>query len=437
MKIEKPELNPTFFYGPVISYEFNGNISRDKNHYRFRYSLTFKSGEVYRTQKSGFRTMAEATKAKEQLIADLTLHRHTPFKYTVKEVFDYWLYWHMVEEVGISYNTFQLYRNVLYNHLLPSLGKNRKIGKVTMEDIIKAVRKIKYPSVKEKACRIIKEVFDYSYLHNYISSNVCLAAYMTLKKEVHRPKKREVLCSVEKIKTLLYLCRRDFEEMYIPLLLSLTLGTRISETIGIKYSDIDFTAHLIYINRQLGRSMEDKDEEYLVSSPLATKTPRGIRYVPVADWVIDEIIVRRARYERDRQTVYGFRDMDYVCCKKDGSPFHRRSFARDFKKLLLIANLPSMHWHDLRHIYATVLKNNSVNMKAVSEYLGHYSPDFTEEVYVQQVEEAYDCSSLCEEWEGIAAPDTGQCRDVCALPFGSEDLLSLLKINDDKSSDKC
>lgn len=126
MKIEKPELNPTFFYGPVISYEFNGNISRDKNHYRFQYSLTFKSGEVYRTQKSGFRTMAEATKAKEQLIADLTLHRHTPFKYTVKEVFDYWLYWHMVEEVGISYNTFQLYRNVLYNHLLPSLGKNRR-----------------------------------------------------------------------------------------------------------------------------------------------------------------------------------------------------------------------------------------------------------------------------------------------------------------------
>lgn len=427
MKIEKPELNPTFFYGPVISYEFNGNISKDKNHYRFRYSLTFKSGDVYQTQKSGFKTMAEATKAKEQLIADLTLHRHNPFKYVVKEVFDYWLYQHMIEEVKITYNTFQLYRNALYNYLLPSLGAGKKIEKVKTEDIIKAVRKIKYSSVKEKACHIIKEVFDYSYSHHYVSSNVCLAAYLVLKKEVKRPEKRDVICSIEKVKTLLYLCRRDFEEMYIPLLLSLTLGTRISETIGIKYSDIDFTSHLIYIKRQLGRSMKDQDEGSLVSTPLEPKTPRGIRYVPVPDWVIDEIIVRRARYERDKQTVCGFRDMDYVCCKKDGSPFHRQSFAKDFKKLLLMANLPPMHWHDLRHVYATVLKNNSVNMKAISEYLGHYSPDFTDEVYIHQEEVIYDCSSLSEEWECMDLGREKPCGDVCTIPFGSEDLSALLK----------
>lgn len=39
--------------------------------------------------------------------------------------------------------------------------------------------------------------------------------------------------------------------MYLPLLLSLTLGTRISETIGIRYSDIDFTSYTVYIETQL------------------------------------------------------------------------------------------------------------------------------------------------------------------------------------------
>ena len=46
-----------------------------------------------------------------------------------------------------------------------------------------------------------------------------------------------------------------------------------------------------------------------------------------------------------------------------------------------MCGLPPIHWHDLRHMYASVLKNNAVNMKAISEFLGHASPDFTEEVW--------------------------------------------------------
>ena len=38
-------------------------------------------------------------------------------------------------------------------------------------------------------------------------------------------------------------------------------------------------------------------------------------------------------------------------------------------------------------------------MKAISEFLGHASPDFTEEVYVYQEEIAYDCTMLEEVWK--------------------------------------
>ena len=43
MKIEKPVFNPTLFYGPIISHEFHGNVSKDKGGYRFRFTLYFKS----------------------------------------------------------------------------------------------------------------------------------------------------------------------------------------------------------------------------------------------------------------------------------------------------------------------------------------------------------------------------------------------------------
>lgn len=429
MKIESPELNPTLFYGPIISYEFHGNISKDKGGYRFRYSLTFKSGDIYNTQKSAFRTITEATKAKEHLIADLALNRHCPFQYTVKEIFDYWLYYEQIEVRKIAYNTFQTDRNILYNYLLPSLGANTKLKNVTTEKIIRAVRKISYPSIKEKACHLIKQVFEYAYSHNYIAYNACLAAYMVLKKEIQRPKRRDVICSIEKVKTLLYLCKHNFDEMYLPLLLSLTMGTRISETIGLKYSDIDFSAHIIYIKRQLGRSMDGENEQFLVSSQLDTKTARGIRHVPVPDWVIDEIIMQRAKYEQNKKNIADFQDMDYICCRENGTPFHRKSFSKDFKKLLEMANVPEMHWHDLRHIYASVLKNNSVNMKAISEYLGHYSPDFTSEVYVHHDEIVHDCSSLSEEWEQLTPTKEKGSVTELYIPFDNQDYTSLFSEN--------
>ena len=46
-------------------------------------------------------------------------------------------------------------------------------------------------------------------------------------------------------------------------------------------------------------------------------------------------------------------------------------------------------------------------MKAISEFLGHASPDFTEEVYVYQEEIAYDCTMLEEVWENTR-PERGE-----------------------------
>jgi integrase len=44
---------------------------------------------------------------------------------------------------------------------------------------------------------------------------------------------------------------------------------------------------------------------------------------------------------------------------------------RSFKPLLKCAGLPSVHFHDLRHICATLLLSKNVKAKVVSEMLGH------------------------------------------------------------------
>ncbi|MDO5410126.1 MAG: hypothetical protein Q4F21_06680 [Lachnospiraceae bacterium] len=46
----------------------------------------------------------------------------------------------------------------------------------------------------------------------------------------------------------------------MPLLLTLTTGTGISETIALKYTDVDFTLKILYIDKQLGRSIDHEGE---------------------------------------------------------------------------------------------------------------------------------------------------------------------------------
>lgn len=427
MIIAKAEINPTFFYGPIISYQFNGNISKDKGKYRIRFTLTFKSGNEYHAQKSGFKTEAEANKGKEILISQLVKNEYIPFDYTVKEFFDYWLYYYLLEKKKIRYNTFQIQKNVLYNYLVKSLGEKKKLSSIKIEDLESALNDIPYPSVKDQAIKTVRMLFKFAVANHYISWNPSIAAIDNVKKTLPKKSKRDVVpYSVNQFKTLLYTCKQNFPDLYFPLLLSVTIGTRISETIGIMYSDVDFTSNSIYIRRQLGRDIKNESKENLITEQMATKTPNGVRCVPAPDWVIDELLVRRAWYEKQKQTVSGFQDSHYIICHCDGRPFNRSSFYRDFHKLTCMCGLPEVHWHDLRHMYASVLKNNAVNMKAVSEFLGHYSPDFTEDVYVHENVQAYDCSMLSEVWENCRPKnDTNLGIEEQTIPFSDEDFRSL------------
>ncbi len=423
MAINRPEINPTFFYGPIISYKFIGGITKDKGKFRIQFVLYFQSGDTVKSQKSGFSSVAEAAKAKDVLIADLVRNEYIPFQYTVKEYFDYWLYYYMLEKQKIKYNTFQTYRNILYNYLLPALGAKTRLQSVSIDHLTKVIREIPYPSVKRQCAKLSKSTFGTARSQNMIAFDPSIAAVENVKKELERSQKREVqVFSVEQIRKLLSACKENFKDMYIPLLISITMGTRISETIGIQYSDIDFSSKNIYIKRQLGKDMKGNEGKGLTTRPIETKTANGVRCVPVPEWVADELMVKRAWYEMQKRLVPGFRDTGYVCCHCNGTPFQRSAFGEDFHQLLSMCGLPDIHWHDLRHIYASVLKNNAVNLKAISVFLGHHSPDFTEDVYVHETEVVYDCTILEEVWTEIHPKDTKlQGISVSVLPFEDDD----------------
>lgn len=423
MKIVRPDINPTFFYGPVISYHFNGGISKDKGKYRIRFTLTFKSGNIYQTQKSGFRLESEARRAREVLISQLEKHEYIPFDYTVQEFFDYWLYAYKIDVDKISYNTFQQLRCHLYKYLLPSLGASTKLSKITSQAIEIAVRQIPYPVTKRAVTITVKQLFRFAFTKNYLAHNPAVIALRSLETEIEKPQKRNIEpYTISELRLMLFKCRELFPDMYMPLLLSLTAGLRISETIAVKYSDIDFTSLMLHIEWQLGKAVQDFDGKDIQEKEVKLKTRRSDRWVPLPQWVVDEIIVKKAWYESVKMESECFIDSDYICCHSNGSPFSRGHFRYQFKNLLKMCGLREIHWHDLRHMYASILKGNELNMKAISLYLGHATPEFTEDTYIYDEPVVYDCTEMEEIWKILKpdAPSAGE--EVYEIPFDIEDM---------------
>jgi site-specific recombinase XerD len=80
-------------------------------------------------------------------------------------------------------------------------------------------------------------------------------------------------------------------------------------------------------------------------------------------------------------------EWNLVFTTKVGTPLDERHVFRRFQNVLALAGLPKMRLQDLRHSAGAILIARGVNIKAISEMLGHNSVAFTLQVYGHLLEE--------------------------------------------------
>ena len=143
---------------------------------------------------------------------------------------------------------------------------------------------------------------------------------------------------------------------------------------------------MLYVTKQLGRSTNNEclPNGTIATQQIRTKTHHSVRNVPLPQFVIDELILSRARYEKKRNENPYFIDSGYITCHESGLPFNRSYATKPLKALLNECGIPLFHWHDIRHIYATILKDNEISLKAISMALGHGSEKLTDKVYIEK-----------------------------------------------------
>jgi integrase len=99
------------------------------------------------------------------------------------------------------------------------------------------------------------------------------------------------------------------------------------------------------------------------------------------------VLINQLRLERkkviENKLKYGnkFEDNDLVNCTNNGKSVRPTNLSRAFKNDVKKVGLPIIRFHDLRHTHATMLIQQNINPKVISERLGHARIGITLDIY--------------------------------------------------------
>ncbi len=158
-------------------------------------------------------------------------------------------------------------------------------------------------------------------------------------------------------------------------MLALSRGLRRGELLGLRWVDVDLDAASLSVRQTLVA---------VGSSPSfgTPKTKRGLRTIPLDAPTVTALKAHRARQATERLS-WGpsWENTGLVFTKENGELVHPDAITGGFRRTVRASGLPPIRLHDLRHTCASLLLEAKVQVKVVSEWLGHSSTAFTMDTY--------------------------------------------------------
>lgn len=178
---------------------------------------------------------------------------------------------------------------------------------------------------------------------------------------------------------------RWFSEYMVQL--GLFTGMRRGEICGLRWSDIDFNASTISVNR----TVEYIPHEGLIFT--APKTKASNRTFKVGANCMDMLREYQLYQKAERLRVGSMWartvqvengktvQNDLLFTSWDGTPFDLERLTTWFPHFLREHDLPAVHFHSLRHTYASLMIAAHVPITTVSGRLGHAQTSTTTDIY--------------------------------------------------------
>lgn len=169
---------------------------------------------------------------------------------------------------------------------------------------------------------------------------------------------------------------------YLGPLLSLYTGLRVGELSALQWGDISFEEGLIRVRRTLQR-IENVErapgdpKTCIVLGP--PKSPNAVRLLPLTREMMGLFRAYRDGLPVECQS------KDCFLFRSRGKCVEPRSFERYHERAAQTAGVPKLKFHALRHTFATRAIESGMDIKALSELLGHSNTQITLNIYVHSL----------------------------------------------------
>jgi integrase len=283
----------------------------------------------------------------------------------------------------VSDGTAEVYRRTSRLYIEPGLGRKRA-AQLKPSDVERWLRDLTgengrqlSPSTKRQARAVLRRALRWAERDDIVSRNAAALAEGVR----GRPKEVQPL-SIDQVRDLL--AAVNGYRLEAAVVVMLTCGLRVGETLGLKWGDLDLDADppTLTVRQQLQRrAATDTTPGRLVLTELKTAGSRRTMALPR---VTVEAIRSHRRAQAEERLLLGAGKAgknDLVFTTVTGTPVDARNFGRELKRLGTDAGIDGVHPHRLRHSAVAVLLDAGVPLEAVSETVGHSSIRTTKDVY--------------------------------------------------------
>ena len=315
----------------------------------------------------------------------LILQSNTIKNITVEEYCTNWLKNVKINELKPS--SYDRKETTLSNQVYPSIGM-LQLSQLSIDDVQEMVNQLKqkelsYSSIK-KAYEAINECCKYAMIRGDLQKNPCMG--VTLPKNLkhqdgdikfYTEKQVELLLKQSTIK---YSNGKNKYRLGYGIQLLLYTGLRIGEALALTWEDVDIQNKTIKVNKNLKqvKNRDDNQSKYKTIVQNSTKTNSGTRVIPLNNKSIEAL--------KQIKEITG--QYKYVFSTETGNNMSARTCDRMFRKIQENCGFKEIYGvHALRHTFASLLFKKGVDVKTVSEILGHKDVSVTYNTYIHLIQE--------------------------------------------------
>lgn len=289
---------------------------------------------------------------------------------TVKQVVNIW-----IEDKKSVWkeSTYACYKQLVRLHIPDNIAKQKAddFTNAAFNDYLNSIRKANDGSkVSASYARNIGGIFRQAF--SYVSAEYNYNLPILVNKGMQRCSKQPELPSDAAMKRLTeYLYSHTDDSTCVGILLAYYTGIRIGELCALTWGDIDFEEGLLKISKNMQRIKGFDNETTATSIKVQTpKTITSVRNIPIPD-----ILMKTLKKSRKQEK-------DYLIAGKKKDWAETRTLQYRFAAILSKCGIEHFKFHMLRHYFASLCVRQGVDVKSLSEILGHANIQITLNLYV-------------------------------------------------------